>query len=246
MLDSAGNMTTGRFHIGGGGNVNTVAAVSDGSWLVGGEGSYGTPAGDYNSVIARVDASGTAIWNTSMGGDGYDWLAGVVPFGGGAVGVGWTTSPGSQECFLVRLDNGGSLLSTSIFGANSSCYGVVATLDGGIALTGSYAGNTLLLKLDAGGAVQWSFTYGPGTGYDLGQAADGGFGIAAKDGNGQFSFIRTDANGATGCETPAGVSGQSNPFLASANGVDSATIPVEIGIGGGLTPSGLVATPQCF
>jgi hypothetical protein len=88
---------------------------------------------------------------------------------------------------------------------------LVQTLDGGYAIAGSkyplddYYNDFWLVKTDANGNMQWNQTYGEVEADEfatsLVQTVDGGYAIAgysisfAKQGNGNFWLIKTDANG---------------------------------------------------
>lgn len=229
-LDAAGNVVWSNIHIAGGGNGNSVRPTSDGGYIVTGEGQYGNPANDYNAVVTKLDANGATQWNKAFGGANYDWSAGAnQTASGGYITSGWTRSFGlaSTNCYLMALDSSGNMTwAKSLSGsADAYCYQNTPTQDGGYVITGSFGGGIYLAKTDANGNLLWSYTYGTGTGYAVHEATDGGFVIAAA-GNGPFSggtltVVKTDANGITGCETPAATTVASAAFLSGTNSTNS-------------------------
>lgn len=249
-ISPGGALEWNSLHVGGGGNVNGIDSPDDNTLFVGGEGSYGFPADSYNHVVAKLDGSGNVIWNVSFGQAGYEWGSDVVATpNGGAVLSGWTDSPGLQVCDLVRLNNAGDILWSSIYGipgVNSSCRGITATADGGFVATGTIGSDILLLKVDAGGAVEWSTNLGPGTGWDVVALAGGGYAVAAADAATELHVIRTDANGTTGCDAPAGVMGSSYAFAHGDNTANSPQSPTSAPAFHPPSPLAVAITAECL
>ena len=71
--DATGAFEWARIHVGGGGNVNSVAQSGDGGLIATGEGSNGSPAGGYNIVVTKLAADGSFVTGRRFGGPGLDF-----------------------------------------------------------------------------------------------------------------------------------------------------------------------------
>src|ERR1035437_2171614 len=141
---------------------------------------------------------------------------------------------GNTDVFLVRLNSAGGVTWTKTYGAgNEECgFCVRETTDGGFAVCGNTKsiGNggfdLFLLKTDSGGNLLWTKTYGgtadegPSTGgmfFNYGAlynysvkmdlTNDGGFAITSQTNSfagGHVYFVKTDANGNSGCNETNG------------------------------------------
>ncbi len=189
-----------RFGDGQGQNGQGVAIDSHGSTLLygsfGGTLDLGGPAlaGD-GAFLAKLDDQGNHVWSRSfttstvpptpraIATDRYDnvFLIGdfssTADFGGGPL----TSSGGSQDVFVVKLDADGNHLWSRVFGdaAFQLGSGIVADTDGSVIITGEHTGtidfgggpltnasgqfNVFLAKLDADGAHLWSRNFGNGS-----------------------------------------------------------------------------------
>jgi len=110
-------------------------------------------------------------WIASFGGSGADWIVSAAPrAGGGVVAAGYTFSYGSggSDAWILGVDamgRGTFELALGGVGADE-IRAVVSTPDGGSVLAGSTssfgAGGTdgWVVKLAAGGAVEWQRTFG--------------------------------------------------------------------------------------
>jgi hypothetical protein len=249
-VSPAGALEWNSLQIGGGGAVIGMDSPDDNTLFIGGTGSYGFPADNYNHVVAKVDGAGNILWNTAFGDAGYNWTSDVVATaGGGAVRSGWSDGSGLQTCDLSRLSAAGAVVWSSLYrtaGVNSACRGVTATSDGGFVTTGNLGSSILLLKVDGTGAVEWSTNLGPGTGWDVVALSTGGYAVAAADNFNQLHVIRVDDNGQTGCDAPAGVVGQSVVFAEGANSANSPQTPVSIPAVVTPTASSIVGVAECL
>ena len=136
---------------------------------------------------------------------------------GGYIISGYTNSfgIGSDDVFLVKLDQFGDTMWSNIYGTVQSEKGqkVVQTSDGGYAVAGYTAGATgggddiFLMKTNSTGTLQWSKTYGSSPDealFGLEETTDNGFILVGKSEfqSGSWTYddilvIKTDVNGDT-------------------------------------------------
>ncbi len=132
---------------------------------------------------------------------------------GGYVLAGRTSSfgAGNQDMYIVKLDAGGTLQWSRTVGGTSEDGGfsIIQTIDGGYAITGrTYSFGTgnkdmYIVKLDAGGALQWSRTVGGTANEDawsIIQTTDGGYVVAGNTnsfgaGLSDMFIVRLDSSG---------------------------------------------------
>jgi hypothetical protein len=246
---SAGDPTWAAITIGGGGNVNGMDLTLDGGTVSTGEGSYGSPADNYNTVVTKTNAGGATVWSRSMGGDGYDWSDDVVALADGGYAItGWTTSHGGSgsACWLGRLDSAGTLLWATHYPgfSTSACHEVLETSTGGFVLAGTFDSKAALLELDATGDVLWANSYGNGTAYAAVEV-DTGWAFAKND-SGSLSVGRVDGVGASGCEAPLSVAAATLPFAQTSNSPYSSSVPARIPAAGSATSAAWVNTSECL
>jgi len=191
----------------------SVVQASDGGFVVvGSTQSFG--AGDWDAWLIRTDATGTRIWDRTLGGSEEDYGQSVVQTSdGGFLVAGSTRSRGAggEDVWLIRYDAAGGLLWERTFGGanNDDAQTVARTSDGGFVVTGGTSSNgaggddVWLIRTDSAGNRMWDVTFG-GAGLDHGswveQTNDGGFivtGSTASYGAGgeDVWLIRTDAAG---------------------------------------------------
>lgn len=156
-----------------------------------------TSAGRADIPVARFDRDGNVLWVEQFGAAGEDNLFDIDADDQGAIGTGIfegtvafgdtaLTSAGGTDCVVVALDNdGGVRWATSFGGPNDDgCNEVVIAADGSIVTSLDTAGgwdspagpipelrwrDTLLLRLDPTGAVDWARRVG-GEGPQRGKA----------------------------------------------------------------------------
>jgi hypothetical protein len=164
--------------------------------------------------VLRIDASGNVLWSRTYGGSQGEWVGSVlVTPDDGLLLVGSTDSFGAgytEDIYLLRLNAAGDVVWSRTYGGSDTDESAIAipTTDGGLLLAGWIVStfpelpdyDTLLVKLDASGAVQW------GRRYDLYQCAPGsscegaGLVVQTSDGNfviGQNYFYTDYRTGAT-------------------------------------------------
>jgi len=201
-LDSDGGLIWNTF-IGGDDSESISDMAVDGSgniYLTGkSTGSWGSPVRPFTAVIdgfaAEIDADGSLLWNTFLGGSGQDYAfdidldAAGNPYVSGYSTVTWgypvRAFSGNYDAFAVRLGSDGALTWNTFLGGSGDDRGYSITLDAGgnIYLLGSglaswgspthpFNGSADILTagLDPDGTLLWnSFAGGSGseTGVDI-------------------------------------------------------------------------------
>ena len=173
--------------------------------------------------LAKVDSTGTMLWNKTYGGTGDDRAYSIVQSNDGGyvlAGKSNSFSVGTEYDFwLVKTDASGNLAWNKTFGApggDSQANSVIQTSDGGYVLAGStyafgngYFAFTLLVKTDFLGNIEWARTYSGSiskTAYSyaksLIQTSDGGLAFTGAMSPSWISptfvwLVKTDAAGNT-------------------------------------------------
>jgi hypothetical protein len=186
---------------------NSLVAASDGGYVL------ASP-----DLLVKTDGLGNILWNRTS--EGYYRSLVVTSDGGYAIaGSKWvldggTSSSGSDDFLLVKTNSNGTVewertyggVLVGGFGGEDRAFALVATSDGGYALsghTGFVDWDFWLVKTDRFGVLQWSKTYG-GVGseeaHSLVNALDGGYAIAGYTqsfgaGKSDFWLVKTDASG---------------------------------------------------
>ncbi len=129
-------------------------------------------AGIGNSYMVRTNPDGMIHWENT-----YDLVSNVlnhsfkavtrVTDGFVAVGYSEATGGGSNDVFIVKVDEDGEVIWTKTYGSgeDEEAFDVVATIDNELAVVGfselaNGSRNVYLLKLDAAGELIWENTYG--------------------------------------------------------------------------------------
>jgi hypothetical protein len=186
----------------------SMKAAPDGGFFVVGETtSYG--AGGRDALLMKLDSQGDPVWSKTFGGslsdaafdlcitaDGGCAVTGLSYNFNTAQGGGWATP------WLLRLDGAGNVLWEKYYVRQAAAitYGISQTHDGGFILAGQWAANSdtafvlFLMKVGAGGEVQWQHAYGGGGQEALTrviETPDGGFAAAGYywGGDWQHDFV---------------------------------------------------------
>ncbi len=192
----------------------TLLQTSDHGFLIGGWENLNLGIND-DFCLIKTDSNGTLQWYKSYGDVGHDQNFSVhQTTDGGFVIAGYTFSASVIDVNVVKVDGSGNLLWTKNVGGTGAdySYAVTSTADGGLVFCGSTlsfgATNAgYLAKMDGSGNLLWSKTM-TGTGWDgffaIREASDGGFVLAGVKGenygvSGSVYFVKTDANGNSGC-----------------------------------------------
>lgn len=223
----------------------SVQQTSDGGYIVAGNKQIGTT--QYDATLLKFDGSGNLQWAQLAGGSAIDSGNSVQQTSdGGYIVAGATASfgAGGQDVLLLKYDASGTLQWARTAGGSGDdeADSVQQTSDGGYILSGRTASfgvgqNTLLLKYDGSGTLQWARAGGGSTsGSSVQQTTDGAYivvGSTASFGAGgsDILLIRTDANGnIAGCSDWSSVSpsiGTTFPSAATSYGVDSPSFSVS-------------------
>jgi hypothetical protein len=180
----------------------SIAVDSSGNVYVTGNSTatWGSPinafAGGYDAFVAKLNSSGTLLWNTFMGSVGNDVGQGIAVDSSGNVYVtGYSSatwgSPiiayaGSSEAFVAKLNTNGTRLWNTFMGSTSYDYGYGIAVDstGNVYVTGfstatwgspinAFAGDrdVFVAKLNSSGTRLWNTFMGS-------VSEDDGYGIA--------------------------------------------------------------------
>jgi len=207
--------------------------TADGGYIVAG-GTFSFGVGGCDAWLIKTDSLGDTTWTRTFGGSKWESANSVQPTAdGGYVIAGYTESygAGNGDAWLIKTDSLGDTLWTRAYGGVGweDCSSVRQTADGGYVFVGtteSYGSggpDAWLVKIDSAGDTLWTRTCG-GTsldeGYDVLQASDGGYVIAAFTasfgaGSGDGWLIRTDSLGDTLWTRTYGGSGAEHFYSAT-------------------------------
>ena len=227
--------TTGAIEVG-----REIQQTSDGGYVITGY-TDGAGTSFYDVFLIKLNASGTVLWNYRYGGSSYDFAYTVEETTDGGFILGATTNSfgaGDWDAYLLKTDSLGTLQWSKTYGLSGEDRAQAArqTSDGGYIIcgrsnsVGSGGYDATLHKTDASGNLSWTKSYG-GTLEDqawfVREYSGGGyvvcgysynFGAGSKD----LVMIRTDANGASGCnESPASFSTSTPSTITNTIGISS-------------------------
>jgi hypothetical protein len=215
------------------GRINNVAAMPDGyitsgwSWLPGGNGA---------ATVYRVAADGSTVWGTAVTRGQTTSGHAVLALGDEALVL--VADDGDVGSTLVRFDRAGAVQWSRMYTAPSApylfCYDIVPGWAGYSLVCSTWDASfnpldTVLVKVDTEGEVQYARTYGPGSLWQGHVAGNLGMVMAGTDPSGAARLIRVDANGQTGCDQPYDVVSQAVSVTASsiAAGASPAAPPLS-------------------
>ncbi len=219
---------------------SSIAATSDGGFVIAGEyRSDITSSQTYSQLwLFKIDGSGSLLWQKAYSGTGKGDIGYSVyqTSDQGLVVAGLTTSYGDAwaTVWVLRLDSQGGVLWQKAIGGGGmamfhEAYSVVQLSDGSFIVAGySYnqfspgqTGTGLVLRLDAGGSVIWSRSFGPGQAWQVLAATDGGIVVAGSTSQ-MVMVLKLD---------PSSVIGPGCVLEGSFNSttVDSTAVPVSTG-----------------
>jgi hypothetical protein len=201
-----------------------LAQTTDGGYVLTG---FTTSFGDtvYGDIyVVKVDSAGNFKWGRSVGGGSYEVGSGIAATkDGGCIATGYTNSygAGASDVYIIKLDSVGNVKWTKVIGGKNDDYGnsIVQTADGGYAVSGltssfndTINSDAYLVKLDAGGNVKWTKTYGGNENDEsnsLVQTFDWGYALAGETnsfgaGNFDMYLVKTDSNGGSCSSHSAG------------------------------------------
>ena len=226
MVNSTGDsLLWNRLHVAGGGLANDIKSAT-GGYIACGPGQYGNPAPGYNAVLSKLDINGNIVWNRSFGGAEYDApVEAEETTDGSIITGGWTTSFTNplREAFLSRLDSVGNLLWGITYGdatLSTAGYSLRVAENGDYVVSGSIGSDILMFRTDPNGVIRWSKTYGPGTGYSVEPATDGGFFLVGRQSNNDLVVVKTDSAGNSLCSQDITLTQVSRSFTIGNNNVN--------------------------
>jgi hypothetical protein len=136
----------------------------DGALIVAGSTtSFG--AGDQDVWILKLSSSGVIEWQQAYGESANEAAHAIVAAGDGGFAVaGWTDASGSRDVWMLRLDDQGAIIWQKRYGGAMAdeARDLLHTSDGGFLIASESASfgtdsnpDVWLLKLDAGGVIEW-------------------------------------------------------------------------------------------
>lgn len=171
----------------------------DGNFVIAGH--LGTvPGNGGDGVLMKLDPGGTQLWTTAYGGTAWEHTRSVkVSRDGGLISAGHSRSfgAGNNDFFVVKTNALGQTQWARAIGGSGEDFAfcVDTTSDGGYVVAGysnSFgAGNYdfYIVKLDAGGSIQWTRTVG-------GTLSDNAFNVVQTDDQGYLVSGYTSSFGA--------------------------------------------------
>lgn len=122
--------------------------------------------------LIKTDSTGNMLWDATFEGSGDEEPRSFIKTADGGYAIaGYTTSygAGGNDGWLIKTDaDGNAQWNMTWGGPYNDCFnGIAQTSDGGFVLTGecsftgdASSGDTMLVKTDSNGRVEWSRTYG--------------------------------------------------------------------------------------
>jgi uncharacterized repeat protein (TIGR02543 family) len=246
------------------GFTRSMIQTADGGYLIGG----GAVAGGVTGVLHKVAADGTVIWRSEFSTSGNLYINSVVQNPSGTYTVAGYSNAGGiggNDIWIAEVDASGASVWQKSYGGAGNEYGLslYRTFDGGYVVAGysdtlgAGFNDTLLLKLDSVGALQWSHTYG-GTSWDQGasvqQTVDGGFILTGQTNVGAGMYVKDawilklDGSGMMAGNAASAI-GTPTLTVASSGFAASQTVPVSANVTSKsaknytITPTGTAVTP---
>jgi hypothetical protein len=227
--------TTGAIEVG-----REIQQTSDGGYVITGY-TDGAGTSFHDIFLIKLNASGTVLWNYRYGGSSYDFAYTVEETSDGGFILGATTNSfgaGDWDAYLLKTDSLGTLQWSKTYGLSGEDRAQAArqTSDGGYIIcgrsnsVGSGGYDATLHKTDASGNLSWTKSYG-GTledqawfvrEYSGGGYVVCGYSYSYGSGSKDLVMIRTDVNGASGCnESSASFSTSTPSTITNTIGISS-------------------------
>ncbi len=167
-LDALGNREWAKV-FGGTGNesANAVRQTADGGYILAGY-TNSIGAGGYDFYVVKTSETGALQWAKPYGGAGDDRARDILVGTGGYYVLGFTTSSGNTDMFLLMIDLAGNSLGSKTYGGAGYDAGesIAPANGGGYVLAGNTTSfgatsvDAYLVKVNSGGEVVWSKTFG--------------------------------------------------------------------------------------
>ncbi len=228
-----------------------ILQTKDGGYLASGfTSTFGAGANDI--YIVKTDSNSNVKWSKTYGtarneiefGHGLEQTKDGGYIITGSEGSGGT---GAKGVILMKIDSVGNLKWSNVYDGTFG-HAVKQTPDGGYAVVGSVTGTgVFLLKTDSVGKAQWAKVYGSGSGgyqgFFLQLTNDGGYALGGQEvyttNFKDAFFIKTDANGVSGCSYSVYASTDSaiaytvtSPTTLVGIGPNTISYPTRVGHGG--------------
>ncbi|MHA2363114.1 MAG: hypothetical protein ACXAC7_04100 [Candidatus Hodarchaeales archaeon] len=193
-----------------------IQSIDGGYVITGYTAPYGAGVWDADIWLLKTDGNGVVQWyKTYNFSESAGASALIQAVDGGYILAGW-----SSTMILIKTDANGVIQWNRTYPLGMSANALVQTTDGGFALAGHKAYDSLrsaiyLVKTDSNGIMQWDNTYPSGnTATALIQTIDGGYGLAgvyeyqqAGNWDSSMCLVKTNANGSEQWYQTYGASG---------------------------------------
>jgi hypothetical protein len=163
-------------------NPESIQQTKDKGYIIAGKSNKSviTSESDYNFSVIKLNEKGVMQWQKSLGGTNDDEAYSVKQTSDGGYIVAGTTQSidgdvsnipgGSQDFWVVKLNDSGDILWQKAFGETAKDFGysIQQTEEGGYILAGCVGVDDIdgiILKLDENGTIEWQKRIG-GTQYD--------------------------------------------------------------------------------
>ncbi|MBL0104798.1 MAG: hypothetical protein IPP51_14180 [Bacteroidetes bacterium] len=181
-------------------DANSVRALSNGGYLLGGQAQNG--ANGFDQYLIRTDSNGDTIWTKKLGTIATENVEHIAIAPNGFILAGSSSASGTDDGYLVKTDTTGAVLWTNTYGGTQpdDFHRVELTSDGGLVASGttSSSGDSLpnmwIVKTNSSGTQQWANTYGGDNhdhGYSGQETSDGGYILCGHTGS--FGYNSEDA-----------------------------------------------------
>lgn len=192
----------------------SIFQTTDGGYIVAGKSTshdgdisaHHTTTNNPDAWVVKLNSVGSIEWEKSFGGTDQDWVNSIVQTSdGGYIFAGITNSDdgdvtvdyGFYDCWVVKLDNVGSIVWQKSYGGTDQDAGesIIQTSDGGYIIAGSSLSDDFdvtdnhgsydfwIIKINNSGAIVWQKSLG-GTRYEVAesiqQTSDGGYIVAGQ------------------------------------------------------------------
>ncbi|MGD6850650.1 MAG: hypothetical protein ACQCN6_01155 [Candidatus Bathyarchaeia archaeon] len=144
-----------------------VIEVEEGGYALAG---FGVPVEDGLGWIwfAKTDPLGNMLWSENISGPIHNCPSTIIETDEGYVlsAVSYSFVPDQALYELIRLDRDGRVLGNTTYGGTgfyyqTECNGAITTIDGGYLMVGYlWRKPAWVVKVDAGGGMEWNQTYG--------------------------------------------------------------------------------------
>lgn len=198
------------------------------------------------NYISLIDTTGNLIWSKKFGSNGSEYLNQILLLNDGniiSVGSSDNQSAGNFDFNICKLDSSGTLLWNKNYGRSEydEAKSVALCANGDLVIGGttnissssSPVLQNAMLRIDSNGNLLWSNSYGDPSGNSEGVRVIEGFNNALisvgylksiNDVFGETYFVKSDANGVSGCyQSPLVLQTQNNVFTDS-TGADQQSV----------------------